>query len=121
MKNPHFLLLNSVFLAIMMPVNADDKADSTSSPPKEEKLTPFEQGKQLHTEQCLTCHRNLTNGQPYELYTRKDRKINGYDSLQTQVLRCATQLNLAWFDDDIAKVVTYLNTDFYKFETEPKK
>lgn len=119
-KTFSLLLCSSAMLALNL-AYAVENANPTPSPAKEEKLTPFEQGKQLHAGQCVTCHSDLTGGKPNDLYTRKDRKINRYESLQTQVLRCAANLNLAWFDDDIANVVTYLNSDFYKFDTEPKK
>lgn len=122
MNNKAFSLLLSSFLMFTFNlVCAAENATPTPPAVTEEKASPFEQGKQLHAGHCVTCHSDLTGGKPNDLYTRKDRKINRYESLQTQVLRCTTSLNLAWFDDDIANVVTYLNSDFYKFDTESKK
>lgn len=78
--------------------------------------TPLEKGKQLHSEQCVSCH-------IAEVYTRKERKVTHRAGLESQVETCAVNLNLAWFDDDIDSVVHYLNKTYYHFTkmsvTEP--
>jgi len=77
------------------------------------------QGKQLHDENCISCHTTRTkNADPNTLYTRENRKVNNLNGLQAQVERCVTVLNVEWFDDEIDSVVNYLNTDFYKFRSK---
>ena len=71
-------------------------------------------GKALHNESCIACHTSLTNGQPDTLYTRPDRKFNSLKGLKTQVMRCQNSVGVNWFDDQIADVVEYLNTTYYK-------
>ena len=71
-------------------------------------------GKALHNESCIACHTSLTNGKPSTLYTRSERKFNSLKGLKTQVMRCQNSVGVNWFDDQIADVVEYLNTTYYK-------
>ncbi len=71
-------------------------------------------GKDLHDAICIACHISLTNGQPASLYTRSDRKFNTLKGLNEQVMRCQNSVGANWFDDQIADVVEYLNTNYYK-------
>ena len=71
-------------------------------------------GKYLHDESCIACHTSLTNGQPSSIYTRSDRKFNTLKGLNKQVKRCQNSVGANWFDDQIADVVEYLNTNYYK-------
>ena len=71
-------------------------------------------GKALHEECCIAGHTSLTNGQPSTIYTRSDRKFNTLSGLKTQVMRCQNSVGVNWFDDQIADVVEYLNTNYYK-------
>jgi len=50
------------------------------------------------------------------MYTREDRRVTTMDALRHQVQRCETNLNLAWFPEDVDAVIEYLNTTFYKFK-----
>jgi len=74
-----------------------------------------EKGRKLHGENCVTCHKSLTNEEPDSLYTRENRRVTSLDALQKQVERCQFSLGLQWFDDEIATVTQYLNDNFYHF------
>ena len=67
-----------------------------------------ERGKKLVTENCVACHDD-------SVYTRKQRRVNSLDDLKKQVKRCEFNLDLAWFDEDISAVVSYLNSTYYRF------
>ncbi len=73
-------------------------------------------GKRLHDKNCVSCHNNMLVGDGTRIYTRKDHKIRSFSSLQQQVQRCATNLNIQWFNDEITDVSHYLNDSFYKFK-----
>ena len=66
-------------------------------------------GKSLQQENCMRCHDD-------SIYTREERRVTTRDALQQQVQRCETNLNLAWFPEDVDAVTEYLNTSFYKFK-----
>lgn len=73
-------------------------------------------GKALHDENCVSCHANALGGDGTAIYTRPDRKIESFEGLQKQVMRCKTALGVSWPQDQIDDVVTYLNESFYKFK-----
>ncbi|NOZ37124.1 MAG: hypothetical protein GXP11_03460 [Gammaproteobacteria bacterium] len=73
-------------------------------------------GKILHDANCIRCHKSIMNGDPDSIYTRKDRRINSYQGLQNQVNRCKNNIGIAWPQEQINDVVTYLNQNFYKFK-----
>lgn len=91
-----------------------DAAVTPSAKKKEEEMTGVKRGKELHDAHCVGCHDS-------QLYTRKNRMISSYESLKTHVQRCATNLNKQWFEDEVADVAAYLNTEFYLFETQEAK
>jgi hypothetical protein len=66
-------------------------------------------GKSLQQENFMRCHDD-------SIYTREERRVTTRDALQRQVQRCETNLNLAWFPEDVDAVTEYLNTSFYKFK-----
>lgn len=74
-------------------------------------------GAQLHNEQCLACHASRlgfgNNGN--DIYTRENRRVTTLPGLQKQVDRCKNNLQIVWFDEDVADVVEHLNNSFYKF------
>ncbi len=74
-------------------------------------------GKTLHDPGCLTdCHASKANGAANTLYTRKNR-LGSLEKLKSQVSFCNQQvLNTAWWPEDEADVVDYLNSAFYKFK-----
>ena len=71
----------------------------------------FEHGRQLHEKNCTGCHSS-------EVYTREKRMVNNITELQERIRQCELANDLTWFDEDIDAVVAYLNTTYYKFETE---
>lgn len=74
-------------------------------------------GKTLHDPSCLTnCHAAKANGVANNLYTRKNR-LGSLEKLKSQVAFCNQQvLNSEWWPEDVADVVHYLNSTFYKFK-----
>ncbi|WP_297527533.1 c-type cytochrome [Thiohalobacter sp.] len=66
-------------------------------------------GRALHDQHCLKCHDTA-------VYTRPDRRVKDLAALRKQVQRCELSLGLTWFDQDIDKVVDYLNSNFYRFQ-----
>ena len=52
-------------------------------------------GEALHQAHCTRCHDS-------QVYTRKNRMINQRSSLETHVQRCATNLDIVWFEEEVA-------------------
>lgn len=75
-------------------------------------------GRDLHNENCISCHKDMVGGDGSGIYTREDRKMDSYEALQNQVMRCKTALDAPWPKHQVDDVVTYLNTTFYKFDTK---
>ena len=73
-------------------------------------------GKDLHDANCLSCHSSLMGGNPNQIYTRSDRRVNSIEGLRNQVTRCKTTVGVPWPEDQIADVVEYLNSNFYKIK-----
>lgn len=73
-------------------------------------------GKNLHDDNCMSCHTTIMNGKPNDIYTRKDRRIDSYEGLVNQVNRCESNLGIVWPENQVDDVVTYLNHTFYKFK-----
>ncbi len=65
-------------------------------------------GKELHQENCLECHKP-------ELYERADRTVKTLKHLRSQVLFCAVNNDVEWFDEEIDDVTAYLNAFYYLF------
>jgi len=71
----------------------------------------IENGKKLYNEaECQKCHTS-------DDYTSKERKVKDFQKLQWRVKRCDFTMDAGWFDEDIEDVVHYLNSSFYKFDT----
>ena len=66
-------------------------------------------GKELHQENCLECHKS-------ELCERTDRTVKTLKHLRSQVLFCAVNNDVGWFDEEIDDVTAYLNTFYYLFD-----
>lgn len=81
-------------------------------------LADRQHGQSLHDQNCQACHIGMTGGDGSVLYTRSQRKVRSLTSLEAQVRRCESNLQLKWFDEDIADVVDYLNHAYYKFSKE---
>ncbi len=65
-------------------------------------------GKELHQENCLECHKP-------ELYERADRTVKTLKHLRSQVLFCAVNNDVEWFDEEVDDVTAYLNAFYYLF------
>lgn len=76
----------------------------------------IERGKELHKENCTSCHASALGGDGTKIYTRADRKIDSYEALENQVKRCKTALGVSWPEHQIDDVLAYLNETFYKFK-----
>lgn len=72
-------------------------------------------GKALHEQNCISCHKSMMGGDPNSIYTRKDHKVTSLDGLKKQVRRCELSLGLKWFDDQVDAVADYLNKTYYHF------
>ena len=75
-------------------------------------------GAQLHSEQCMACHAARFGDNGNEIYTRDNRRVTSLEGLQKQVNRCKNNLQIVWFDEDVADVAEYLNASFYHFGQE---
>ena len=75
----------------------------------------FTRGKELHQENCISCHVSIMGGDGSGIYTRSDRQIESLDMLRKQVKRCKTSLQEDWPEDQVEDVIYYLNQTFYKF------
>ena len=69
----------------------------------------LERGKQLHDEHCVRCHSS-------EIYARENSIIFNYRDLEQRIRQCELGNELAWFDEEIEDVLTYLNNNYYGFE-----
>lgn len=65
-------------------------------------------GKDLHDTNCISCHDTAK-------YTSPEHKMQSYAMLSNQVHNCDANLGTKLFDEDITKIVDYLNDAFYKF------
>ena len=77
--------------------------------------TSIESGRELHQENCISCHQAKMGGDGSGIYTREDRRIDSFAALNKQVRRCKTSLGVPWPEHQIKDVIEYLNTTFYKF------
>ena len=66
-------------------------------------------GKELHQKNCLQCHKP-------EIYERSDRTVKNLKHLRSQVLFCAVNNDIEWFDEEVDDVTSYLNTFYYVFD-----
>lgn len=65
-------------------------------------------GKTLHEENCLHCHQA-------DIYERSDRTVKNLKHLRSQVLFCAVNNDIGWFDEEADDVTAYLNVFYYLF------
>lgn len=66
-------------------------------------------GRLLYENHCMTCHESV-------VHIRSDRKARSAGEVTWQISRWATELKLDWRYGEIADVLDYLNTQFYRFE-----
>ncbi|MBD3670882.1 MAG: cytochrome c [Gammaproteobacteria bacterium] len=76
----------------------------------------FERGKQLHNQNCMSCHQDIMSGNGDAIYIRPNRRIDNYDALVKQVGRCKDNLGVPWPEEEVMDVVEYLNTRYYQFK-----
>jgi len=129
------LFVTIIFLGIIsfvyaheveIPQSSNEMSTSSSEPtiiPTQKTMEPLltekaEKGQKLHNQHCQFCHARLTDNQPNQLYTRLDRRITNYMSLENQVLTCVNRLGIPWFEEEMTEVITYLNELFYQFELD---
>jgi len=75
-------------------------------------------GRELHRENCTTCHQSMQGGDGTGIYTRENRRMESFAALSKQVRRCKTSLGVSWPEHQIDDVITYLNESFYQFEVD---
>ncbi|MDM8560263.1 hypothetical protein [Candidatus Parabeggiatoa sp. HSG14] len=84
--------------------------------------TEEETAQTLHAEKCIACHTRISadrgDGNPFWIYTRDDHRVKNQDRLNKHVQFCVDNLNIAWFEDEVTDVINYLNTEYYKFDTD---
>lgn len=69
----------------------------------------LERGHALHDENCKVCHDS-------SYYTRSNRRVKSLEKLRKQVDRCQADTGNEWSKQQINDVMTYLNTQYYKFK-----
>lgn len=80
--------------------------------------TDSSRGAELHKAQCVACHATRFGNNGNDIYTRSNRRVQNFPGLQKQVNFCKNNLQIVWFDEDVADVVSHLNKRFYHFEQE---
>lgn len=75
-----------------------------------------EGAKLVQEKRCEACHNSKTLGDAKAIYLRKDRKVTGWEKLNSQVAACNSQLNLQLFPEDEAHIAEYLNQTYYRFK-----
>jgi len=72
-------------------------------------------GEKLHGQFCTACHTST-------IYTRPNHSVKSYGGLVGRVGGCSAQLKLDLSREQINDLTAYLNSNFYKFNTEnPEK
>lgn len=66
-------------------------------------------GQMLYENHCMSCHESV-------VFIRGTHRTQSLKALQEQVSHWAGYLRLRWGKQEVAEVVTYLNTHYYKFE-----
>lgn len=76
----------------------------------------IQRGETLHNSQCIACHAARFGNNGADIYTRPNHRVKDFAGLQRQVNMCKNNLQITWFDEDVADVVAYLNHQYYRFE-----
>lgn len=90
-----------------------------ASPARAQDATAVEEGRQLLKEHNCNgnCHQSHSaDNEALSLYTREDRKARDREALDRYVRLCVASVGSMVFPDDIPKMSTALNVDFYKYE-----
>lgn len=97
------LILTSILLLSLQPVLADEAV----KPAAEE--ASAKTGASLTQEYCTRCHGD-------EMYMREDRQVKSLESLKQRAHGCNTMTDANLFEEDVAKIIDHLNSEFYHFE-----
>lgn len=74
-----------------------------------------EEGRKLVEEKkCEACHQQKVYGTPGTIYLRKDRKVQSWAKLKSQVALCNSELNIGLFPEEEESVAAFLNASWYK-------
>lgn len=116
------LFLSVLALSLALSACGEKKTDTAAAPdtakPAEQSALPAVTaataapsnlpGKALHDANCISCHDSSK-------YTRADHKMQDFAMLAGQVKHCDANLGVKLFDEDIDKIINYLNDTYYKF------
>ncbi|SFV76744.1 hypothetical protein MNB_SUP05-4-404 [hydrothermal vent metagenome] len=76
--------------------------------------------KGTHDQSCLNCHKD--NGANYnhdnEFYESRSlagTKLKNHADLKAQINRCSNFYDSAWFPEEEAEIVKYVNDEYYQF------
>lgn len=83
--------------------NAKPAADNKTAAATDENS-----GEALHQANCSKCHGT-------DIYTKADRKVTSFKALASRVAMCDANIGSQLFPEDLDKITTYLNDNFYKF------
>ncbi|HMN73413.1 MAG TPA: hypothetical protein PKA55_16250 [Rhodoblastus sp.] len=90
-----------------------------ASPVLGEDAAAIEEGRALLKEHNCNgnCHQShADDNEALSLYTREDRKARDRAALDRYVRACVASVGAMAFPDDIAKMSSALNADFYKYK-----
>jgi hypothetical protein len=73
--------------------------------------------KEEHNQICLECHKNSKNYNHDEDFyeARSMGKLKSISDLNGQINRCSNFYGSAWFPEEEAQIVKYLNNKYYQF------
>ena len=71
-------------------------------------------GELLYNTHCIACHTT-------KMHWRDQRLATDWNSLNVQVRRWQSAIQLDWDDDDIASTASYLNRLYYRFSEQTKQ
>ena len=98
------LIFTSILLLSLQPILAKEAATTTTTAETSEPT-----GASLTQQHCTRCHGD-------EMYMRDDRQVKSLESLKQRAHGCNTMTDANLFEEDVAKIIDHLNTEFYHFE-----
>lgn len=90
-----------------------------ATPVRAEEFAAVEEGRQLLEEHNCNgnCHQSHSaDNEALSLYTREDRKARDREALDRYVRLCVASVGTMVFPDEMAKMSSALNADFYKYK-----
>ncbi|MEN8214759.1 MAG: cytochrome c [Pseudomonadota bacterium] len=97
------LILTSMLLLSLQPVLAADAGQAGGE--EDSGLS----GAELTQQHCTRCHGD-------EMYLRDERQVKSLESLKQRAHGCNTMTGANLFEEDVAKIIDHLNSEFYHFE-----